>query len=111
MRRNESERPLSQYHGPTGDFVKILSTMMLGAAVVSAAAFSLAGCHDILGAKYSVGGTLTGLVGSGLVLQDNSGNDLPVDSNGGFAFSGGLDNGAAYSVTVSTQPSNPTQSC
>ena len=32
------------------------------------------GCR--IGAKYSVGGTLTGLVGRGLVLQDNAGNDL-----------------------------------
>jgi len=91
--------------------VKILSTMMLGAAAVGATAFSLAGCHDILGAKYSVGGTLTGLTGSGLQLQDNSGNNLPLNSNGGFAFSGSLQNGDAYSVTVSRQPSNPTQSC
>src|SRR5271169_3883233 len=89
-----------------GAIVKILTSMMLGAA----AALSLAGCHDILGAKYSVGGTLTGLVGSGLVLQDESGNDLAVQANGGFEF-GGLENGAAYSVTVKTQPANPTQSC
>src|SRR5271168_4358239 len=93
-----------------GEIVKILSSMRLRAAV-GAAAFFLAGCHDILGAKYTVGGTLTGLLGTGLVLEDNSGNDLQLDSNGGFAFGGGIENDAAYSVTVKTQPANPTQAC
>ena len=67
------------------------------------------GCKN--GQGYSVGGTLTGLTGTGLVLQDNSGDNLSLSSNGTFAFSSGVDNGDAYSVTVATQPSNPTQTC
>jgi membrane associated rhomboid family serine protease len=63
--------------------MKILSTMILGAAA-GAAAFSLFSCQGGIGVKYSVGGTLTGLVGSGLVLEDDSGNDLQLASNGGF---------------------------
>src|SRR5271170_2110485 len=69
------------------------------------------GCHGI-DSKYSVGGTLTGVIGTGLVLQDDSGNDLgPLDVNGAFDFGGRLDNGDAYSVTVRTQPANPAQTC
>ena len=74
-----------------------------------AAALAISGCK--IGAKYTVGGTLTGLTGHGLVLEDNSGNDLSLDSNGGFAFTDGIRNGDAYSVTVKTQPSDPAQTC
>src|SRR5271165_5525016 len=90
--------------------VKIFSSTMLGTAAGAAALFLL-GCPGGIDAKYSVGGTLTGLAGSGLVLEDASGNDLRLESNGGFVLSGGLDNDAAYPVTVKTQPANPTQVC
>src|SRR5579863_8099205 len=58
---------------------------------------------------YTIGGSVSGLTGSGLVLQDNGGNDLSVSANGNFIFSSALDNGAAYSVTILTQPSG--QNC
>jgi len=61
--------------------------------------------------KYDVGGTVTGLTGSGLVLEDNLGDSLAITGNGAFTFSTGVQNSDAYSVTVSTQPSNPTQTC
>ncbi|MGA9882260.1 MAG: hypothetical protein WBQ34_00935, partial [Candidatus Acidiferrales bacterium] len=61
----------------------------------------------------TVGGTVTNLVGTGLVLQDNGGNNLTVTGSGtvNFTFSNSLANGAAYAVTVATQPSNPNQTC
>src|ERR1700732_5440806 len=61
--------------------------------------------------SYPVGGIVTGLSGSGLVLQNNRGNDLAVPAPGNFTFAGGLKSGAAYSVIVATQPSAPTQDC
>jgi len=60
---------------------------------------------------YTVGGVVTGLNGSGLTLQDNGGDNLAVSVPGGFTFAGSLSSGAAYAVTVATQPSLPTQSC
>jgi 6-phosphogluconolactonase (cycloisomerase 2 family) len=78
---------------------------------LSAAGLALTGCHIGDGAQYSVGGIVTGVTGSGLVLQDNSGSDLAIDLNGGFVFGGRLGNDDAYSVTVKTQPSNPAQVC
>ena len=61
---------------------------------------------------YTIGGAVSGLTGSGLVLQDNSGDNLSVAANAtSFTFSTPLANGAAYAVTVSTQPSNPAQDC
>jgi Bacterial Ig-like domain len=59
---------------------------------------------------YTVGGTVTGLQGSGLVLR-NGGVDLPVAASGSFNFTAGLTTGTAFDVTVSTQPSQPTQLC
>jgi len=59
----------------------------------------------------TVGGTVSGLTGTGLVLQDNNGDDLPVASNGSFVFATAIGSTAAYSVTVKTQPTGPAQGC
>ncbi|MBX5482180.1 MAG: hypothetical protein IRZ16_10145 [Myxococcaceae bacterium] len=60
---------------------------------------------------YTVGGTVTGLVGSGMVLRNNGGDDLPISANGGFTFPTPIISGQPYSVTVATQPFAPSQTC
>ncbi len=61
-------------------------------------------------ATYSIGGTVSGLTGTGLVLQDNGGNNLTVSANAtSFTFATPVASGGAYSVTVLTQPAG--QSC
>jgi N-acetylneuraminic acid mutarotase len=60
---------------------------------------------------YTIGGTVSGLSGTGLVLQNNGGNSLSVSANGTFTFTASVASGGAYSVTVLTQPSNPAQTC
>ena len=60
---------------------------------------------------YTVGGTVSGLSGSGMVLQDNSGDNLAVSANGSFTFATPVASGSTYSVTVLTQPSTPSQNC
>lgn len=60
---------------------------------------------------YTVGGTVTGLTGSGLVLQNNAGDDIPVNANGTFAFPTLATTGTDYAVTVKTNPKTPWQSC
>lgn len=62
-------------------------------------------------ASFTVGGTVAGLTGTGLVLQDNGGDDLTVNAAGAFAFATALASGAAYAVTVKTQPASPSQTC
>jgi len=53
----------------------------------------------------TVGGTISGLAsGATVILQDNGANDLTVTANGAFTFSGTLTTGAAFAVTVLTQP-------
>ncbi len=61
--------------------------------------------------KYSIGGTVSGLDGTGLVLQNNAGDDLTVTANGTFAFAMPIDDHAAYTVTVKGQPKNKSQTC
>jgi 6-phosphogluconolactonase len=60
---------------------------------------------------YSIGGSVTGLSGTGLVLQNNSGGDLAIAASGNFVFADRLAAGAAYSVSVRTQPDAPSQTC
>lgn len=54
---------------------------------------------------YTVGGTLSGMVGTGLVLQINGGNDLTLNSNGSFTFVPVFTNGETYNVTHLSGPS------
>lgn len=60
---------------------------------------------------YTVGGTILGLTGTGLVLQDNGGDNLSPTGNGNFTFATPVASGATYKVTVLTEPSNPVQTC
>jgi subtilisin-like proprotein convertase family protein len=60
---------------------------------------------------YTVGGSVSGLVGSGLVLENNLADDLAVSGNTPFTFATPIASGSRYSVTVKTQPTNPNQTC
>ncbi len=63
--------------------------------------------------NYTVGGQIEGLMGSGLVLQNNGGNDLPLSTDGTFSFgnASAMTSGSSYTVSVLTQPNNPNQIC
>jgi sugar lactone lactonase YvrE len=52
---------------------------------------------------------VSGLTGTGLVIQDNGGDNLLINADGRSEFATSLSTGAAYNVTVLTQPSG--QSC
>ena len=88
---------------------------LLSAALIVSAQFP--GCSSGKGGGgggatlYSIGGTVTGLSGSGLVLQNNGTDNSPVTANGIFALSQPVAANSAYSVTVLTQPTNPIQVC
>jgi 6-phosphogluconolactonase len=74
------------------------------------AALTACGGGDSGPATYTVGGTVTGLTGSGLVLQNYDVN-LPVNTSGAFTFGTQLVSGTSYAVGVVTQPTNPNQLC
>jgi hypothetical protein len=55
-------------------------------------------------AAYTVTGTVSGLSGSGLVLQDNGADNLALQANGSFTFPASVLTGNPFNVTVLTQP-------
>jgi hypothetical protein len=59
---------------------------------------------------YSVTGTITGLTGSGLVLASGT-SSLPISAAGPQTYATSLATGTSYNVTVTTQPTNPSQTC
>jgi len=61
--------------------------------------------------QFTIGGSVSGLAGTGLVLQDNGGDNLSVSASGNFTFKTSVTSGGAYKVTVLTQPSSPAQTC
>jgi len=85
------------------------------------AALCLAACSGVpqssssstggTGGTVTIGGAVTGLAGTGLVLQNNGGDNLSVTATGNFTFKTAVNVGSAYAVTVLTQPSSPSQSC
>ncbi|MDH5720600.1 MAG: hypothetical protein OEZ13_08255 [Spirochaetia bacterium] len=63
---------------------------------------------------YSVSGSVGGYSGSGLVLQNNLGDDISITNVAGdetFTFGTVIPDGGSYDVTVKTQPTNPSQNC
>ncbi len=61
--------------------------------------------------EYAIGGTVSGLEGTGLVLQNNLEDDFSAVANGAFAFLTKLSDHADYTVTVWQQPVSPAQFC
>ena len=54
---------------------------------------------------FTIGGTVSGLAtGGSLALKNNADPDLLVTTNGNFTFPAAVASGAAYAVTISTQP-------
>jgi Lactonase, 7-bladed beta-propeller len=97
------------------------STRVRLAAAAMCMAMSLAACtggvHDSGSGgtpsepQYTVGGTVSGLSGSGLVLATNTGETLNVSGNGSFTFKTTFPAGSPYYVLVLAQPGTPTQTC
>jgi 6-phosphogluconolactonase (cycloisomerase 2 family) len=61
--------------------------------------------------KFTIGGGVSGLAGTGLQVQNNVGDTLSVTQNGSFTFATSINSGANYSISVSTNPVNPIQLC
>ncbi len=65
--------------------------------------------------SYTIGGNVSGLVGTGLILENSSDQEqltiLPANGNQVFTFKNLVPTGTAYTVTVAAQPTNPVQTC
>lgn len=62
---------------------------------------------------YTVGGRVTGLQGTGLVLQNNGGDDLAISAagNSSFTFKTAVTTGGAYAISVKSLPNVAGQTC
>jgi hypothetical protein len=101
---NGSPYSVAVYTQPTGQICSVTN----GSGTVAGVNITniQISCADV--PTYTIGGTVSGLTGSGLVLQNNGGNNRTISSDGAFNFSTGLVNGSSYNVTVLTQPSGQT---
>lgn len=82
-----------------------------GAFVVLAAVMACSDSStDPPSGSYTIGGTVLGLEGNGLVLT-NAGADAITPSIGAFTFPTPLATGDDYDVVVQTQPTSPSQVC
>jgi hypothetical protein len=65
------------------------------------------------GTVVTIGGTVTGLSGTGLTLQDNGGDTITITGSGNvpFQFPTPLPTGSTYTVTILKQPVLPKQTC
>lgn len=61
--------------------------------------------------SHTVGGRVTGLRGTGLVVQLNGGPTVTMNANGQFVFIDPLPAGGDYAVTIAQQPQGPAQEC
>jgi hypothetical protein len=98
---------------PTGQTCTVASGTGTVTANVSNVAVT---CTTPPAPTITVGGTITGLTGSGLALRLNgqtgaSFNATPAAGAVSFGFTQLLANGATYTVSVAAHPSNPAQIC
>ncbi len=88
---------------PTGQTCTVAS----GSGTIASANITNVAISCTTAATYTVGGTVSGLTGT-VVLQDNGGDNLSLSATGPFTFATPLAGGAAYSVTVKTNPTGQT---
>ena len=60
---------------------------------------------------YRLGGAVSGLAGSGLVIQNNNRDNLAIESDGSYSFPLPPAEGENYRVSILTQPKAPWQNC
>ena len=94
----------AQPTGPSQTCTVTGGTGTVGAANVTTVAVA---CST---STFTVGGTVTGLAGTGLVLHNGTEN-LPISANGAFTFLTRVASGGSYAVTVTAQPTGPSQTC
>ena len=92
-----------------GVLSRILTKSLWTVCLLAILVFCFSGCTKN---HYSIGGTVTGLAGSGLEIQNqNNGDNLSISANGTFTFASQVVNGDGCNVIVVTQPSAMSQIC
>lgn len=99
----------------------ILALLSVGAALVMGACSGVPGGNSGSGSgsstggtgSFTIGGSVSGLVGTGLVLTDNTTDTLTITPSSGsnVTFTLTTKVSSTYDVEVKTQPTNPAQTC
>ena len=94
--------------------VKVSGRLRVGLVICTSAALASCGGDENSAPAspptYGVGGTVSGLAGSGLTLKNGT-DTLTIAANGSFVLPTRLAGGSGYSVTVGSQPTGPAQTC
>jgi Galactose oxidase, central domain len=88
-----------------------IATILMAVSGCSGVVGGNSGSSSTPGGPFSISVIVSGLSGTGLVLQDNGKDNLTINANGTFTFATPITSGGLYAVTVQTQPSSPTQTC
>jgi len=94
--------PDGLYNGPNCSHSTLCSTTRATITVWESGSLILTGSDT-----FSIGGTITGLVGTVVLLNDGT-DDLSVTADGSFVFTTKYRPGWTYNVTVGTQPAGQT---
>jgi len=91
--------------------VHLSLTDLRGCAALGAQSAAVMTIHDddTPPARYTIGGTVSGLIGAGLELSNSSSSMSAV--NGPFTFPIDFADGSAYDLRIAKQPTNPVQIC
>ena len=76
----------------------------LGAANVTNVSIA---CTTTPAATFTIGGSVSGLLGTGLALKLNGGAALPISADGTYVFPTALADASVYTVMISAQPTGP----
>ncbi len=106
---NNNDTLVLRLLAPSGAGETLSTTLILG-SVFDSFSVSTADQGDVPDA-FTVGGSIIGLAGSGLVLQNNGGDNLAISTNGPFTFATPLPDISTYSLSVLNQPDTPSQNC
>jgi hypothetical protein len=91
------------------DFMKEFRILIVSLPLIALTACGGGGTTPPSTTTYAIGGAVSGLSSTtSVILLDNGGDALTVTANGAFTFATSLAGGAAYAVTVGTQPAGET---
>lgn len=85
--------------------------LTLGSFLASCGGGGSSGAPPPAPPTFSIGGSITGLLGNGVTLVDTNASSVFVQKDGSFILPNALANGTSYSVRVSVQPAQPSQTC
>ena len=89
----------------------VILTVLAGLAVCSGCSKNHGSNQSISIPTYSVSIAAEKLLGTGLLMRNNGGDEISVPKNEKVQFKTRLKDGDTYNITVSRQPVNPSQTC